>query len=125
MENGPENKDEEPYLTYIVNHQIPYYQNGWANNHQYGPLMMPPPTQKIMINDSIAPIPKIISPSELNQKTIYHINTYPQHMSNPFNLHSFYHTYNPNMAHITGTSPVHSASLSSHPFAGSGMIMPF
>ena len=47
------------------------------------------------------------------------------HMSSPFNLHSFFNIFNPNLAHITGASPLHSAALGMHPFSGTGMIMPF
>ena len=45
-------------------------------------------------------------------------------MSSPFNLHSFFNVFNPNLAHITGASPLHSAALGMHPFAGTGMVMP-
>ena len=45
-------------------------------------------------------------------------------MSSPFNLHSFFNVFNPNLAHITGASPLHSAALGTHPFAGTGMVMP-
>ena len=58
-------------------------------------------------------------------RTVYHVNNFPLHMSNPFNLHSFFNVFNPNLAHITGASPLHSAALGMHPFSGTGMIMPF
>lgn len=46
-------------------------------------------------------------------------------MANPFNLFNYFHVYNPNMSQITGASPLHSASLASHPFSSAGMVMPF
>jgi len=57
-----------------------------------------------------------------NVRKIFESHTYPQHLSNPFNLFNYFHVYNPNMAHITGANPLHAASLAQHPFSSPGMI---
>lgn len=119
------NNNEDPYFRLMINHQVPYYQGGWGPVRNIKPLTMTPPIQTVEITNAIPSSPKMLTQKDLKTKVSYDVHTYPQHMASPFNQHSFFNIYNPNTAQITGSSPLHSASMGTHPFSNSGMISPF
>ncbi len=115
---------------------VPFEDQSYGLNTKIGPLMNPPPTQKISVSSGYTKNAMNYSNQFFNppngfkpgygsmehphqkMRPVYNIVSYPKEMSQPFNLYSFDNIFNPNLSHINSVSPLHIAALGLHPYLG-------
>lgn len=123
-------QDGVPYLTNHIIHQQPYYSSGYAPFHNYGPLVLPPPSPMLAMPPMVPPPPPIFTSGQLPIQNAYHIIHHPQHMASPWNVNAFPHVFNPYGGHRWPGASAHPSSYGAmpyglHPFSNPGVGYPY